>query len=296
VTTKIVPKLKTSQGTSGNLDRKELAQTKERATRRLRLKSLVRTLETPMLLLSFFWLFVIILELVYGKNSLLLWLGTGMWTLFVLFFLLKLVTTPNRTTYLKRSWLFILAILVSVLRFFPFLQSFTLSRAITATFGVQIVWMFASADIGMRSLRRVLGRRGAGYAFTFTIIVILAGAAGMLSFEKDSLDPQGIHTYPKAIWWATMQITNIGSGYRPSTPGGLVLCLAISIYSAGMFGYLTAILATFFIDRDAKDPGSEIAGQKSIQQLQTEIVSLHKSIDEVLRRLPKEIAVEEGPG
>jgi voltage-gated potassium channel len=245
-------------------------------------------LETPMLLLSFVWLIVIVLELVYGDIPMLRGLGTLIWITFIPFFCLRLVTARDKIKFLKKNWLFILAIAVPMLRFFSYLQQFTLMRALTATLAIQIVWIFASADIGLRSLRRTLGRRGAGYALTLTIIVIVAGAAGMLFFEKDAPDPIGIHSYPRALWWTAMQITNIGSGYRPITAGGEILSLAISIYAAAMFGYLTAILATFLVGREAKDPKSEIAGQKSILQLQEEVALLRKSIEEVLQFLPKE--------
>ena len=238
-----------------------------------------------MLLLSFAWFLVIITELVNGTGPLLLSLGTVLWALFVLYFGLRLAIVPNRGTFLKRNWLFVLAILVPVLRFFPFLQTLPLARALTATFGMQVIWMFASADLGLRSLRRTMGRRGTGYALTFTVVVILAGAAGMLHFENDSPDPQGIHSYPKALWWVAMQITNIGSGYRPVTVGGHVLCLGISIFALAIFGYLTAVFAAFFIGRDAEDPKSEIPNQTSIHQLSAEVALLRRSIDDVLRRV-----------
>jgi voltage-gated potassium channel len=121
---------------------------------------------------------------------------------------------------------------------------------------------------------------------TMTMVVILAGAAGMLHFENDSPDPQGIHSYPKALWWVAMQITNIGSGYRPVTVGGHVLCLGISIFAVAMFGYLTAVFAAFFIGRDAVDPKSEIPSQTSIHQLAAEVALLRKAIEDVLSRVP----------
>jgi voltage-gated potassium channel len=250
------------------------------------LMTLPRKLELPMLLLSFVWFLVIITELVNGTNSILLSLGTVLWVLFVAYFCLRLAIVPQRWIFLKRNWLFVLAILVPVLRFFPFLQTFPLARALTATFGMQVIWMFASADQGLRSLRRTMGRRGTGYALTLTAVVILAGAAGMLHFESDSPDPQGIHDYPKALWWTAMQITNIGSGYRPVTVGGHVLCLGISIFAVAIFGYLTAVFAAFFIGRDAEDPKSEIPNQTSIQQLSVEVTLLRKTIEEVLRHVP----------
>ena len=250
------------------------------------LVALPRKLERPMLLLSFVWFLVIITELVNGITPLLLSLGTVLWAMFVLYFGLRLAVVPNRAIFLKRNWLFVLAILVPILRFIPYLQTFSLARALTATFGMQVIWMFASADQGLRSLRRTIGRRGAAYALTFTVVVILAGAAGMLHFEKDAPDPLGIHSYPKALWWTAMQITNIGSGYRPMTPGGHVLCLGISIFAVAIFGYLTALFAAFFIGRDAEDPKSAIPNQTSINQLSGEVALLRKAIEEVLRRVP----------
>jgi voltage-gated potassium channel len=239
-----------------------------------------------MLLLSFVWFLVIITELVNGTSPILLSLGTVLWVLFVIYFGLRLAIVPDRMIFLKRNWLFVLAILVPVLRFSPFLQRLPLARALTATFGMQVIWMFASADQGLRSLRRTMGRRGTGYALTFTAVVILAGAAGMLHFENDSPDPQGIHSYPKALWWVAMQITNIGSGYRPVTFGGHVLCLGISIFAVAIFGYLTAVFAAFFIGRDAVDPKSEIPNQTSIHQLSAEVALLRKAIENLLKRIP----------
>ena len=250
------------------------------------LKTLPRKLERPMLLLSFVWFLVIITELVNGTSPLLLSLGTVLWALFVIYFGLRLAIVPNRIIFLKRNWLFVLAILVPILRFFPFLQRLPLARALTATFGMQVIWMFASADQGLRSLRRTMGRRGTGYALTFTAVVLLAGAAGMLHFEKESPDPQGIHSYPKALWWVAMQLTNIGSGYQPVTFGGHVLCLGISIFAVAIFGYLTAVFAAFFIGRDAEDPKSEIPNQTSIHQLSAEVALLRKAIEDVLKRVP----------
>jgi voltage-gated potassium channel len=239
-----------------------------------------------MLFLSFVWFAVIVTELVNGISPFLLIFGTVLWALFVFYFGLRLAIVPRKVIYLRRNWLFILAIFVPVLRFFPFLQTLPLARALTATLGMQVVWMFASADQGLRSLRRAMGRRGAGYALTFTVIVIAAGAVGMLHFENDSIAPGGIHSYPKALWWVAMQITNIGSGYQPTTAGGLVLCLGISIFAVAIFGYLTAVFAAVFIGRDAEDPKSEIPNQASIQQLSGEVALLRKSVEDVLRRVP----------
>jgi voltage-gated potassium channel len=247
--------------------------------------ALKKRLEMTMLLLSFVWLCILLIELVYGTSPALSGIGTGIWILFICYFTMRLVTVVDRIAFLKNNWLFVLAILVSVLRFFPYLQPFPLVRALTATFGMQVIWIFVSADQGMRALRRALGRRGGGYALALTFVVIFAGAAGMLHFEGISNDPQGIHTYPKALWWTAMQMTNIGTAYSITTTGGRAICLGISVYAAVMFGYLTALFATFLIDRDTKEQKPEVARQKSVQDIQEEIIQLRRLIEDMVTRL-----------
>jgi hypothetical protein len=55
-----------------------------------------------------------------------------------------------------------------------------------------------------------------------------------------------------------------------------------------MFGYLTALFATFLIDREAKDLKPEIARQKSIQEIKDEIVQLRRLIEDSITHPPKE--------
>ena len=256
------------------------------ATLHPKLVAFEKTLEMPMLVLSFVWLCVLIAELAYGVNPVISWLGNSIWFVFICYFSIRLETASNRAAYLKKNWFFVLAMLVSVLRFFPFLKNLLLVRALTATFGMQVLWIFASADLGMRSLRRALGRRGAGYALVLTLVVLFAGAAGMLHFERALDDPGSLSTYPRALWWTAMQMTNIGTAYSMKTPGGRILCLGISVYAAGMFGYLTAVFATFLIDRDVKAPLPEVAWQKSVQDLRKEVLQMRRLLEEVAASLP----------
>ena len=102
-----------------------------------------KKLELPMLILSFVWLCILISELVNLKSQLLSYFGTGIWMLFIVYFAICLAIVPNRLAFLKKNWLFILAILVSALRFFPFLHPFPLIRVLTATFGMQVIWIIA---------------------------------------------------------------------------------------------------------------------------------------------------------
>jgi hypothetical protein len=51
-----------------------------------------------------------------------------------------------------------------------------------------------------------------------------------------------------------------------------------------IFGYITALLASFLIDREVKDPRPEIAYQKSVQALQEEIIQLRHLIEDTFQQ------------
>jgi voltage-gated potassium channel len=81
-----------------------------------------------------------------------------------------------------------------------------------------------------------------------------------------------------------MMMTTIGSDYYPKTAEGRILCFFLALYAVVVFGYLTATLATFFIDRDAKSDEAELASAKSIQALQEEVSGLRTDIQALVRR------------
>ena len=49
-----------------------------------------------------------------------------------------------------------------------------------------------------------------------------------------------------------MIMTTMGSAYWPQTDAGRVLCVLLSLYAFGVFGYVTALLASFFVGRDVE--------------------------------------------
>ena len=50
-----------------------------------------------------------------------------------------------------------------------------------------------------------------------------------------------------------------------------------------MFGYITALLASFLIDRKVQEPKAEIAYQKSVKALQEEIIQLRRLIEDTFQ-------------
>lgn len=140
--------------------------------------------------------------------------------------------------------------------------------------GLRLVRVVTSVNRGMNAFGRVMHKRGMPYIIILTVIVTFAGAAGMYAFERGTI----FDSYGTALWWTAMIVTTMGSEAWPKTVEGRTLCFLLAIYSFSVFGYLTAALASFFVDRDtdAKRAGSE---EPSLSDLKKELIALRVQIE-----------------
>jgi voltage-gated potassium channel len=244
----------------------------ENPDRETLLEQLQDWLEKPMLVLSFVWLALLVVELVWGLNRVLTILGQVIWALFVAEFGLALMLAPQKGRYLRRNWLKALALAAPALRILRLARFARLARA---SRGVRLLRVVSSVNRGMNALAGAMRRRGFGYVMALTLIVTLAGAAGMYALEGDAPDG-GFDSYVTALWWTAMMITTMGSEYWPRTPDGRVLCLLLAVYAFAVFGYVTATLATFFIGRDAHSNEADSLGalKNEIAALRAEIAAM----------------------
>lgn len=243
-------------------------------------------LEIPMLVLAFVWLGLLVLELVEGANPLFDTVGLVIWVIFVGNFVLEFTLAPHKGTYLRGNWLTALSLMVPALRVFRIVRVVRILRIARATRGLRLLRVISSLNRGMGALAASLHRRGFSYVAALTLLVTGAGAAGMYAFENEV--PGGISSYGEALWWTAMIMTTMGSQYWPETLEGRILCVALALYAFGVFGYVTATLATFFVGRDAEDAEAGIAGTQSLAALHSELAALREEIRLLARRLPGE--------
>lgn len=252
------------------------------------LQQLENWLEIPMLVLAFAWLALFIIELIKGLNPLIEVVSTTIWFIFIADFLVRLALAPRKISYMRSHWLMAFALLLpalGTLRIVGVMHSLKTARAVRS---LQLLRVMAGTNRGMRALAATVTRRGFGYVVALTIIITLVGAAGMYVFEKDvTAGSSGLNNYATALWWTAMLITTMGSEYWPKTPEGRILCLVLALYAFAVFGYVNATIATFFIERDAEDDETELAGAKSITELQTEIAALRAEIQQLLHQNSK---------
>jgi voltage-gated potassium channel len=229
-------------------------------------------LETPMLVLSFVWLVLVIVEFVWGAASYLEVFGTIIWIVFIAEFGLRLVLAPDKIAFLKSNVITIVALVAPAFRILRVFRFVRLAR------GLRLVRIVGTANRGMNALRKSLGRRGLGYVVATTAVVALLGAAGMLAFEPAGEVEGGFTGYADALWWTAMLLTTMGSQYWPQTGEGRLLCFLLSLYGFAVFGYITASFASFFVGQEAADGESDVAGAADVAALRDEIASLRAEL------------------
>ncbi|WP_119459472.1 potassium channel family protein [Rhodospirillaceae bacterium SYSU D60014] len=242
------------------------------------LEQLQDWLEMPMIVLGFFWLVLLVIELIWGLSPFLQSVSTLIWVLFIIDFALRFVLAPRKLAYLRDNWLGAISLALPALRVFRLARVLRLARA---TRGLRLVKIVGSLNRGMRTIRATLGRRGFGYVVALTLVITVVGAAGMYALERSEA---GLESYGDALWWTAMIMTTLGSDYWPRTAEGRVLCVILSLYSFAVFGYITATLASYFVDRDAESEEAELASARSIKALEEEVRSLRADLRQVLLR------------
>lgn len=232
--------------------------------------------DTPMLVLAFVWLALLIVELIWGESRWFEIIGTTIWALFLLDFAVELVLAPHRTAYLRRNWLAAVSLLIPALRLFRVFRVFRVLSVAQAGRGFRLIRVVSSLNRGMKALGASLSRRGFGYIVALTVLVTLGGAAGMYAFENES--PAGLTSYGDALWWTAMIMTTMGSHYWPQTAEGRVLCVLLALYAFGIFGYVTATLATFFVGRDTDGDVAHLPTAKQLAVLAAELKAIREEI------------------
>jgi voltage-gated potassium channel len=233
--------------------------------------------ETPMVVLSFVWLMLVLVELIWTTSGVFELLGTIIWIIFIAEFILRFVLAPRKLQFLRRNPITIIALIAPAFRFLHALRFLRLARSL------RLVRIVGTANRGLNALGKSFSRRGLGYVLVTTGLVTVLGAAGMLAFEPERQVAGGFTGYGDALWWTAMLITTMGSGFWPETAEGRVLALLLSLYGFAVFGYITASFATFFIGQEAQSQDSDVAGAPELAALRQEISLLRADLQRGVR-------------
>ena len=231
-------------------------------------------LELPMAALGAVWLLLMVLDLLRGPTPVTDTIGITIWIVFILEFALRLIVAPARTRFLRRNWVTLLSLALPALRVFRFARVVRILRAGRATRTLRLARLLTSFNRGMRALGSTMQNRGFSYVVALTLIVLLLGAAGLFTFERERNDA-AFATFGSSLWWTAMLLTTMGSEFWPRSSEGRLICLLLSVYASAVFGYITATLASYFVESDA-------AGERArSQRLERELAAIRAALQQI---------------
>ena len=231
------------------------------------------------------WLLLLVIELAGGVDARLERVIYGIWAIFIADVVLDLVIAPDRLGYLRRNWLTLLSLLLPALRVFRALRALRVLRAARFIRSIGLLRVLTSLNRGMAALARTFGRRNLGFVVALSAAVVMVGAAGMaflespVALQEAGQSGVGLSSYGEALWWTAMLLTTIGSEYWPVTLEGRVLAWLLAVYGVAIFGYITAAIASHFIESDR---GAVARGDASVAALVAEMATLRARIDELV--------------
>ena len=266
--------------------------------RRGLLRTLSSLLDTPMTMLAFVWVILMIVDFSGYQSHALEVAGSVIWMLFIAHFALEFWIAPHKLRYIKTNWLTAIALALPAFRMLRALRYLRVLRAAGVGRGVFLLRWVTSVNRGAKATRRALRRRGFVYVLALTLLIDFSGAAAMYVFENplalqsgrlSESSQEGIHSYGEALWWTSMMMTTMGSDYFPKSTEGRLVALALAIYAFAIFGYITATVASLIIQADHKQahsgahhpPTTSQAEyiQSVLDQLQADVAKLRAAIN-----------------
>ncbi len=218
------------------------------------LHRLERLTELPLLVLSFVMLPLLVgpflWELSAEEEATFFALDTFIWAIFAADLALKVMVAPDRLAYLRASWIEVLIVVI------PFARPLRIVRLVV---------------FGSRAFRGARRFTHVDFLIVYWIGLIIVAATIVTSVEQNHDSP--IKNFPDALWWSVVTVTTVGYGdLVPVTTSGRAIAIALMLGGIGIFGGLTANLASFFIKTEGDD------GAQATRELVVEIARLREEI------------------
>ena len=233
------------------------------------LATIEKSLEKPLAVLGLVWLGLIVASLMWSANRAITTFTWVVWGIFIIDFLVRAILAPNKLRFLKRNILMLASLAVPAL---GFLRIVPVLAAMPA-WEVALLKLLTALNRGIQGLSATLKRRGFLYVVALVAVVNFAGAAGIDAFE------QGVfRSYGYSLWWTAMVMTTMGPDRYPQTAPGRLVMWGVAVFAFSVFGYVTATIASYFVNNDASSPESDIADEATIKAVLTEVRALRKEM------------------
>ncbi|MDN4612445.1 potassium channel family protein [Arthrobacter burdickii] len=191
----------------------------------------------------------------------------GVWALFLVDYLVSLLSAPERGRWFVRHLHELVILLLPMLRPLRLLRLLPLLRILNRSGGNALRGHIVLYVIGAMT---VLG---------------YAGALAVLDVEQDAPGAT-ILTLPDALWWALTTVTSVGYGdYYPVTGAGRLVAAGLMIGGIGVLSAVTAAFASWLVENVATARAAEAKTAESDARMQDQLKSVSLQIDTLTRQL-----------
>jgi|SRR5688572_13251445 len=207
---------------------------------------------------------------------------------FLIEFCVRFYKAENKLKFMKWGWIDLISSIPTfdLFRYGRALQLIRLLRLLRAFRSVKHLMTYVFAD-------RMKG--------TFTSITLLAitmvlfSSIAILQFE--TVPESNIKTGEDAIWWSFTTITTVGYGDRyPITTGGRIVAICLMCTGVGLFGVLSATLASWFVAGKNREMKEEIKDELEEEIKEDMEEEIEKEVQEEMDEIRKELKDKEKNG
>lgn len=221
--------------------------------RKVLLEKIERFTELPLLFFSFAMIPLLVGPILWELDNVRLQvffvLEVFIWALFAIDLTIKIVIAPKRVQYIREHWLEV--VVVAVPWFRP----------------LRIIRVFLYGVRGIMGVRRLVQ---VDFLLVYALGLVIIAATIVTSVETSSVAK--ITSFEDAMWWSIVTVTTVGYGdIYPVTPAGRVIAMCLMLVGIGLFGGLTANLASLLLKADEST-------DVPIHELLTEIRSLREDV------------------
>jgi voltage-gated potassium channel len=190
-------------------------------------------------------------ELLRGDRILLDVVNIVVLLAFTIDYVVGMVLTGDRRTYVRKEILSLVIIVGTVIAFVPELAAFGGLRALRGLPALRavlvIVRVVAIGGAAAREGRQAIRRRAVSIAVGLAGLTWISAASAFAAIEgigRDATHP----SFMDALWWSAATITTVGYGdVAPVTTAGRLVGFAAMIVGISTFAVVTARIASFLV-------------------------------------------------
>ncbi len=184
----------------------------------------------------------VIFELSEELNILLGYIDNFICIVFLVDFWIRFKKADNKLEFMKWGWIDLIASI-------PFLDLARAGRVIRLIRLVRVFRALKSTKLIYEHIAQNKKQSVLTSVALISILMIIFSSIAILQFEKDV--NSNIKTAEDAIWWSYVTITTVGYGDKyPITTEGRIIGAILMTTGVGIFGTFTALVSSWFIQKN----------------------------------------------